>query len=135
MNKLHWMGNLGDDPVTRYSPNGEAFVTFRLANNYMLKDKEVTEWLSCSINGKRGDVIMKYCKKGDMLFVEGRVAPRIYQGDDNKPKATLNCYVDEFHFCGSNKTKEQPAAKESNEETINKDGNNEKNSNFDPFHN
>jgi len=77
-NKVLLMGNLTRDPQLSYLPSQTAVVEFGLATNRKYKGqdgsmKEDTCFVDCQAFGKTAENINKYCKKGNPLFVEGRL--------------------------------------------------------------
>lgn len=98
LNKVILLGNLGADPEVRATPNGARVATLSLATGRQWKGadgqrQEKTEWhrVICW-NNKTGqqlaDVVEKYCKKGDKLYVEGEIEYRSWQDKDGQTKYT-----------------------------------------------
>ncbi|EPK6162410.1 single-stranded DNA-binding protein [Providencia stuartii] len=92
VNKAIIIGNLGDDPNVRYSPNGTAFANFSVATSETWKDKntgekrERTDWHNIVIQGKLAEVAGQYLKKGSQVYIEGKMRTRKYQGNDGQDK-------------------------------------------------
>ncbi|WP_272658732.1 MULTISPECIES: single-stranded DNA-binding protein [unclassified Providencia] len=92
VNKSIILGNLGDDPNVRYSPNGTAFANFSVATSETWKDKntgekrERTDWHNIAIQGKLAEVAGQYLKKGSQVYIEGKMRTRKYQGNDGQDK-------------------------------------------------
>lgn len=92
VNKAIIVGNLGDDPNVRYSPNGTAFANFSVATSETWKDKntgekrERTDWHNIVIQGKLAEVAGQYLKKGSQVYIEGKMRTRKYQGNDGQDK-------------------------------------------------
>ncbi|EOG1933953.1 single-stranded DNA-binding protein [Providencia stuartii] len=92
VNKATIIGNLGDDPIVRYSPNGTAFANFSVATSETWKDKntgekrERTDWHNIVIQGKLAEVAGQYLKKGSQVYIEGKMRTRKYQGNDGQDK-------------------------------------------------
>lgn len=92
VNKSIILGNLGDDPNVRYSPNGTAFANFSVATSEMWKDKstgekrERADWHNIVIQGKLAEVAGQYLKKGSQVYIEGKMRTRKYQGNDGQDK-------------------------------------------------
>ncbi|MBX6952691.1 single-stranded DNA-binding protein [Providencia rettgeri] len=92
INKSIVLGNLGDDPNVRYSPNGTAFANFSVATSEMWRDKntgekrERTDWHNIVIQGKLAEVAGQYLKKGSQVYIEGKMRTRKYQGNDGQDK-------------------------------------------------
>lgn len=98
VNKITLIGNVGADPEIRTTPNGSKVAQFSLATSRSWKSssgeaQERTEWHKCLAwnvgNGKGlADVIERYVKKGDKLFLEGRIEYRTYEKDGEKRYVT-----------------------------------------------
>lgn len=92
INKSIIVGNLGDDPNVRYSPNGTAFARFSVATSETWTDKntgekrERTDWHNISIQGKLAEIAGQYLKKGSQVYIEGKMRTRKYQGNDGQDK-------------------------------------------------
>jgi single-strand DNA-binding protein len=83
LNKVFLIGNLGRDPEKRYTPNGQAVTSVTLATTSRWKDKagefqERTDWHNLVIWGKQAETAKDILKKGDQVFVEGRIQTRSY---------------------------------------------------------
>lgn len=84
VNKVIIVGTVGRDPEVKSFDNGE-IVTFSLATNESYKDKngnlvEKTEWHNISIGIPNiCEVAKKYVKKGDIVYVEGKISSRQYE--------------------------------------------------------
>lgn len=92
VNKSIILGNLGDDPTVRYSPNGTAFANFSVATSETWTDKstgekrERTDWHNIAIQGKLAEIAGQYLKKGSQVYIEGKMRTRKYQGNDGQDK-------------------------------------------------
>jgi len=72
-------GNLGKDAVTRVA--GQTTVTgFNVAVEQRGKDGKTTQWVSCSMWGKRGDTLAQYLTKGSKVAVSGELTTREHDG-------------------------------------------------------
>lgn len=80
LNRALVMGNVGQDPVARYTPAGTAVCTLRVATTRQRKGgerkPEDTEWHSIVLFDKLADVAIKYLKKGNPVYVEGYLRTR-----------------------------------------------------------
>jgi single-strand DNA-binding protein len=78
VNKVILLGTLGRDPEVKYTPSGTAVAKFSMATNERYKDKEGnwqdrTEWHYIVAWQRTAEIIGEYCKKGDRLYVEGKL--------------------------------------------------------------
>ncbi len=89
LNKVMLIGNLGTDPEMRYTANGNAVTTFRIAcsRNYQGPDgerKEETEWFTVVTWNKLAETVSQYLQKGRRAYVEGRMQTRSWEGQDGQ---------------------------------------------------
>ena len=78
LNRVLLMGNLTRDPEIKYTPKGTAIADFGLAINRNWKTetgekREETTFVGCSAFGRVAEIIGEYCKKGNPIYVEGRL--------------------------------------------------------------
>ncbi len=104
-NKVLLMGNFTRDPQLTYLPSQTAVVDFGLAVNRRWKsregeDKDETCFVDCRMFGKRAEVINKYCKKGNPLFIEGRLTFDSWTSQDGTKRSKLRVTVENFEFLG-----------------------------------
>lgn len=91
MNSVQLLGNLARDPEVRYTQSGRAVATFTIAasNTYIdsatNETKEQTAFINCVAWGKLGEAVRSY-RKGNRLFVEGRIQTRSYETQDGQKK-------------------------------------------------
>ena len=91
MNSVQLLGNLARDPEVRYTQSGRAVATFTIAasNTYIdsatNETKEQTAFINCVAWGKLGEAVGNY-RKGNRLFVEGRIQTRSYETQDNQKR-------------------------------------------------
>lgn len=84
INKVILVGNVGKDPEIRYLDNGVAIARFPLATSENFKDKEGnkqsrTEWHNIVLWRGLAEVAEKYVKKGNPLYIEGKITSRSYE--------------------------------------------------------
>jgi single-strand DNA-binding protein len=89
LNKVMLIGNLGTDPEMRYTANGNAVTTFRLAcsRNFAGPDgerREETEWFSVVTWNKLAETCSQFLQKGRRAYVEGRLQTRSWEGPDGQ---------------------------------------------------
>jgi single-strand DNA-binding protein len=91
LNKVMLIGNLGADPEMRYTANGSAVTTFRLAVNRRFRSaegerREETEWVSVVTWNQLAEQIGQHLRKGRKVYVEGRLATRSWDGPDGQKR-------------------------------------------------
>ena len=94
MNTVQILGNLARDPEVRYTQSGRAVATFTVAatNTYIdsttNETKEQTAFVNCVAWGKLGEAVGNY-RKGNRLFVEGRIQTRSYKDSNGQKKYVM----------------------------------------------
>lgn len=97
LNKVILIGNLGADPEVRSTSNGSRVATISMATSRTWKNQagerqEKTEWHRVVLWNNRGnalaDVVEKYCKKGDKVYVEGSIEYRTWQDREGQTRYT-----------------------------------------------
>lgn len=108
-NKVILMGNLTRDPEVRSTQGGQVVTALGLAINrtYTVggpggEKREETTFVDVDFWGRRGEVIAQYLKKGDPIFVEGRLTFRSWEAKDGSGKRSkLSVTGDNFEFVSS----------------------------------
>lgn len=90
VNKAILIGNLGNDPELKYTPNGIAVASFSLATNERRQDKDgnykdYTEWHRIVAWRKLAETVGEYLKKGSQVYIEGKIQTRQWE-DQNGVK-------------------------------------------------
>lgn len=101
VNKVILLGRLGNDPEVRQTQSGTTVATLSLATNEVFKEETQTEWHRVVVFGKSADVIQKYCKKGDQLYVEGRIRTNKWQDSSGENRYSTEIIANNFQFIGS----------------------------------
>lgn len=71
INQVTLLGRVGKDPEMRYTPNNKAVCKFSIATNEL--GKENTTWHNITAWEKTAELCEQYVKKGDLLYVHGRI--------------------------------------------------------------
>lgn len=87
LNRAQIVGNLTRDPEMRYTPSGQAVCSFGVATNRRWKDKDgntqdATEFHNIIAWGKLAEITSQYLKKGNKVYVEGRLQTSTWEGQD-----------------------------------------------------
>lgn len=93
LNRCEFIGRLGNDPETRYTPNGIAVTNISLAVGDDYKDKqgnkvESTEWVRVSAFQKLAEIMAEYLKKGSKVYIAGKMKTRKWEKDGQTRYAT-----------------------------------------------
>jgi single-strand DNA-binding protein len=105
LNKVSLIGNLGNDPEVRSTTGGNRVATFSLATSRSWNDasgsrQEKTEWHRCVVwntkTSQLADIVERYVKKGDKLYVEGRIEYRQWQDKEGQTRYSTEINVREL---------------------------------------
>lgn len=100
INVFVFSGNLGKDAEQRFTPSGDSVVTFSVPVNSGFGDKAITSWIKCNLWGKRGESVMPYLKKGQLVGVSGEFACREYQDKDGQQRYSNEVRVNDVSLLG-----------------------------------
>jgi len=109
LNKVQLIGNLGQDPELRYMSNGDAVANITLATTETWKDKdgvkkEKTEWHRVTFYRKLGEIVGQWVKKGDPVYVEGRLETRKWQDKQGVERYTTEIIASDMQMMGGKRT-------------------------------
>lgn len=94
INKVILIGRLGKDPEVRYLDNNVPLAKFSVATGETYTDKktnekrEQTEWHNVILWYGLAEVAEKYLKKGNLVYIEGKLTHRSYEGKDGQMRYT-----------------------------------------------
>jgi len=105
LSKVILVGNLGSDPEMRYTPNGKAVTSFRMATNRRYttsagETREETDWFRVSVWGKQAEQCNQFLSKGGQVYVEGRLHARNWEGQDGQTRTSLEVTAEHVLFLG-----------------------------------
>ena len=103
LNKIMLIGNVGSDPEMRYTPNGKAVTSFRMATNFRYSGpdgerREETEWFRVSVWGRQAESCNQFLSKGRRVYVEGRLRSRNWEGQDGQMRTSLEVSANRVIF-------------------------------------
>lgn len=102
LNKVMLIGNLGTDPEMRYTANGSAVTTFRLAVSRSFggdgERREETEWFTVVTWNKLAELLGQHLQKGRKVFIEGRLASRSWDGPDGQKRYRTEVIANQVLF-------------------------------------
>lgn len=107
INKVILIGNLGQDPETRFMPSGGAVTNVSLATSESWKDKQTgqpqerTEWHRVVFFNRLAEIAGEYLKKGSKVYVEGSLRTRKWQGQDGQDRYTTEIVANEMQMLDS----------------------------------
>ena len=105
INKAILVGNLGNDPETKYTQGGMAITKISLATSSVRKDRdgnqqERTEWHRVTFFGKLGEIAGEYLRKGSQVYVEGEIRYSEHTGDDGQKRYYTDIIANEMQMLG-----------------------------------
>jgi single-strand DNA-binding protein len=107
VNKVILIGNLGNDPEIRYTPNGSAIANVSLATSETWRDKQSgelqdrTEWHRVVFFNRLAEIVGEYLKKGSKIYVEGTLRTRKWQDKNGLDRYTTEIIASEMHMLDS----------------------------------
>jgi single-strand DNA-binding protein len=115
VNKVIVIGNLGNDPETRYMPSGSAVTNLSVATNESWKDKQTgeqkerTEWHKVAMFGRLAEIAAEYLRKGSQVYIEGKLRTRKWQDQQGNDRYTTEIVADEMQMLGGRSGGDAPA--------------------------
>jgi single-strand DNA-binding protein len=106
VNKVILIGNLGADPEVRYLEGGTPVANLRIATSETYKDrttgerKTITEWHSVVLWRGLAEIAEKYLKKGNQVYIEGKLRTRSWQDNDGNTRYTTEIVGDNMTMLG-----------------------------------
>ncbi len=107
VNKVILVGNLGQDPDTKYMPSGGAVTNISVATSDQWKDKntgqpqERTEWHRVVFFNRLAEIAGEYLRKGSKVYIEGSLRTRKWQGQDGQDRYTTEIVAGEMQMLDS----------------------------------
>lgn len=104
MNKSIIVGRLTKDPELRTTANGVPSVNFTVAVNRTFTNQSgerEADFINCVAWRKQAENLSKYCNKGSLVGVEGRIQTRSYDAQDGTKRYVTEIVADSITFLGS----------------------------------
>jgi len=102
MNIYIFTGRLGRDSETRFTQGGMAICSFTVAVDYGFGDNKGTNWIRCSLFGKRAEgQLPKYLVKGTQVAISGELRVREYDDKDGNRRTSVEVSVGSLDLIGS----------------------------------
>lgn len=104
LNKVMLIGHTGDDVKMHYFEGGGSIGRFPLATNESYTNRTTgervtsTEWHNVVVRNKAAEICEKYLKKGDKVYIEGRIKTRKWQDDQGNERYQTEIHCTEFTF-------------------------------------
>ena len=128
VNKVVLVGHLGGDPETRFTASGAAVANFNLATNESWRDanseiQDKTEWHRCVMFGKSAELGGDLLKKGQLVYVEGKLQTRNWEDKDGVKRYTTEVLCEMFTMLGRKMDNEGGASQEATSQANNDSSN------------
>lgn len=107
LNKVMLIGHTGDDVKMTYFDGGNCIGRFPLATNETYINKSTnekvtnTEWHNIVVRNKAAEICEKYLKKGDKVYIEGRLKTRKWTDDQGNDRYSTEIQCTDFTFLTS----------------------------------
>ncbi len=102
LNKVMLIGNVGQDPELRYTPDGNPVANFSIAVNRRRRVgeeyKDETEWFNIVCFSRTAENVNQYLSKGQKVYVEGRFQSSEYVGQDGNQRKSFEVIANEVTF-------------------------------------
>ena len=107
INKVILVGNLGQDPETRFTQDSKAITNCSIATSESWKDKQTgqqqerTEWHRIVFFNRLGEIAGEYLKKGSKVYIEGSLRTRKWQNKEGQDQYTTEIVANEMQMLDS----------------------------------
>ncbi len=102
LNKVMLIGNVGQDPELRYTPDGNPVANFSIAVNRRRKVgdefKDETEWFNIVCFSRTAENVNQYLSKGQKVYVEGSFQSNEYVGQDGNQRKSFEVIANNVTF-------------------------------------
>lgn len=104
VNKVILVGNIGQDPDTKYMPSGGAVTNISVATSESWKDKQTgqpverTEWHRVVFFNKLAEIAAQYLRKGSKVYIEGSLRTRKWQDQSGQDRYTTEIVASEMQM-------------------------------------
>ena len=118
VNKVILVGNCGRDPEIRYLPSGQAVANISVATSSRRKDKNTgetiddTQWHRITFYDRLAEIVGEYVKKGQPIYVEGRLKYGKYTDQSGVEKNTVDIIATEMQLLGKREGMGAPGAED-----------------------
>ena len=107
LNQCNFIGRLGQDPETRYLPNGDAVTNFSIACSETWKDKqtqqkqEKTEWINIVAWRRLGEICGEYLRKGSQVMISGKFTTEKWQDQSGNDRYSTKIVANNMQMLGN----------------------------------
>lgn len=114
--RVSLVGNIGADPETRYTPNGAMNVRFNVAVNPFRRRNDPEEpkptWYTITAWDRHAETLDRLVQqgtigRGSLIYVEGKLEPRQYTGNDGQTRYSMDVTLSAWEFPGGGNREQQ----------------------------
>ena len=122
INKVILIGNLGKDPEIRHLESGVSVANYPIATSEVYKDRKTgekvsqTEWHNIVLWRGLAEISEKYLKKGDKVYIEGKLRTRSWQDQEGNNRYTTEVIADNLTMLGKNPERQENTGFENTQE-------------------
>lgn len=115
INNVSLTGRLTRDPELRVTAGGTQLLSFTLAFNTSVRNRQTGEWdersnfIDCTMFGKRAEALLNFLAKGQKVAIEGKLRYATWDKDGQR-HSKLDLIVDEIDFMAQRQNAAQPAS-------------------------
>jgi single-strand DNA-binding protein len=109
-NSWNAVGRVGRDCELRYTDKGDPIGSWSLAVKFGFGESAKTQWVNCSLFGKRAESLKPYILKGGQMAIQGEIFVREWVNKEGVNKANLECRVADISLIGGAKSDGQAAS-------------------------
>lgn len=113
INRVVLVGRMTRDPELRRTSSGAAVTSFSLAinRNYQsASGEQQTDFINCVVWNKVAENVERYCSKGSLVGIEGRIQSRQYDTQDGTKRTVVEVVCDSVQFLETKNNNTQPVA-------------------------
>lgn len=103
LNKVTIIGNVGNEPEMRFTPNGKPVTSFSVATNWVYTSPEgerrqETEWFNVVAWNRLAEQCNQFLAKGRLVYAEGRIHTRNWESQDGQPRSRIEVIANRVIF-------------------------------------
>ncbi len=103
LNKVTIIGNVGNEPEMRFTPNGKPVTSFSVATNWVYTSpdgerRQETEWFNVVAWNRLAEQCNQFLAKGKLVYAEGRIHTRNWEGQDGQTRTRIEVIANRVIF-------------------------------------
>lgn len=103
LNKIIIIGNVGNEPEMRFTPNGKPVTSFSVATNWVYttpegERRQETEWFNIVAWNRLAEQCNQFLAKGKLVYTEGRIHTRNWEGQDGQTHSKMEVVANRVIF-------------------------------------